>query len=100
MTAIDVLAVIIILLVPFNWGVAVFMWRLLRRNPDLTTLRSRAFTQVVLSVCASIGGVLALNHFLVVRLPQDLWTLALAALVTLPSLPGMYWLYEYLRGSF
>ncbi len=98
MTLIDALAVLILAAVPFNWAVAAFMARLLRRNPDLATLRSRTLTQVVLAVCATLGGLLALSHFFVVRLSPDAGTATLAALILLPSVPGIFWTWEYSRG--
>ena len=98
MTALDVLAVVIVLLVPFNVAVAGFLMWLTHRHPDLPTLRSRARMQVVLAIAAAIGGCFGLVHLDGVHLDADLFTVLLVLLLLLVSVPGINWTYSYLRG--
>ncbi len=86
-------------LVPFNAAVTVFLFRLLG-NHDIPTLRSRAYTQIVLLVESSIGAVFGASFLIGWRISPTEFTVLLALLVLLPSLPGAFWTYTYLRDGF
>ncbi len=96
----DALAIIVILLVPFNIGVTVFLFNLLRHHPSLTTLRSRTYTQFVLLLCSLIGGLFGIVRLIGIHLDPTAVTLLLVGLILLPSLPGAYWTYTYLHDDF
>jgi hypothetical protein len=95
-----ILAAAIIGLVPFNWGVAIFLGHLSDQHPELVTLHSRATNQIVLAICSSIGGVLASAYLRSFHLGPAFVTIALAALILLPSIPGIGWLRLYLSDGF
>ena len=98
MDPIDVLAVAIIAVIPFDLAVTVFLFHLLRDHADLTTLRSRAYTQLVLLVCSTIGALFAVLRLTGFHLSSTAMTLLLALLILLPSAPGIYWVWAY-RGN-
>lgn len=100
MNPLAILAALLVALVPFNWAVAVYLLGLSRINPDVTTLRSRAQTQVILAVCSTIGGFLGLAYLTNVAIGPIPFTVLLAALVLLPSVPGIWWTSTYLRDGF
>lgn len=97
MNAIDLLALAIVVLVPFNAGVTVFLARLSRAHPELVTLRSRAYTQFVLLLCSAIGGYFALGRLVGLHFEPVIVTVLLSALILLPSVPGIYWTWLYRR---
>lgn len=104
MNPLDVLAVVIVLLVPFNVGVSAYLLRLAYRHrddrPSVPTLRSRALSQVVLTVVATIGGYLGLARLDGVRLSSDAFTVLIGTALLLVSVPGAHWTVTYIRGGF
>ncbi len=86
-------------LVPFNVAVTVFLFRLLGSN-DIPTLRSRAYTQVVLLACSIIGAIFGASYLTGFRLGAPEFTVLLALLVLLPSVPGAWWTWTYVRDGF
>jgi len=96
----DFLAAVIVALVPVNVGITVFLFYLLGGNPDVTTLRSRAYTQAVLMVCSGIGGVFGIARFTGIHLDTTFVTVLLALLILLPSMPGIWWAYQYVTDGF
>jgi hypothetical protein len=97
MSLLDVLAVVVILLVPFNWATTALMATLVRRSPSLTTLRSRFVAQVACALAATVGGVLALSRLLGWHMPSAESTVLVVLLVLLPSVPSITWLRSYWR---
>jgi len=100
MSLLDILAAIIVALVPVNVAVTVFLFYLLGCNPDVTTLRSRAYTQGVLMVCSGIGVIFGIARFTGIHLDTTFITVLLALLILLPSVPGIYWAYQYVTDGF
>lgn len=100
MSGVDLLAAIIVALVPFNVAVTIYLFYLLGGHPDLVTLRIRAYTQFILTCCSAIGGIFAFAHFFGLRLEPAIVTVLLSTLILLPSAPGVYWVWLYVRDGF
>jgi hypothetical protein len=96
---IDALAVLVIALVPFNLAVAIYLSALNRRRPGIPTLESRAFTQIVLTACATVGGFFGLSVLLGLQVWPNVVTVLLAVLGIGISLPAANWTIVYLRGG-
>lgn len=100
MSPIDAIAVLVLLLVPVNLGVATFMVLLTHRHPELSTLRSRTFVQVVCAIGSTIGGLLAIFDLGRISEPPGVFVLLLTSMILLFSLPGLHWTYVFARDGF
>jgi hypothetical protein len=98
MSVLDVVAVVVILLVPFNWATTALMGSLLRRDPSLGTLRSRFVAQVACALAATFGGILAISRLFGWHMPSAESTVLIVLLVLLPSVPSVTWLRSYWSG--
>ncbi len=99
MSPLHVLAAVLVALVPFNVAVTMFLFRLLG-NHDLPTLRSRAYTQVILLTMSLIGATFGASFLTGFTLGAPEFTILLAVLVLLPSIPGAWWTLTYVRDGF
>ena len=93
-------AVVVLILVPFNWAVAIVLVRLNHGVPNLPTLRSRAFAQVVLAFGATISGFFGAIRLLHLTIWPDVTTALLAIALVVLSVPAVNWAFLYLSGSF
>ena len=100
MNPLDALAAILLLLVPFNWAVSVFLLVLNHRAPNLPTLKSRAFSQVILAVGATIAGFFGAIRLLNLTIWPNVTTVLLAVALLVLSLPAINWAVIYLSDGF
>lgn len=100
MNPLDLLAIAIVALVPYNVVIAGYLAWLSWHHPDLGTLRSRAWMQIVLTVVAAIGGYFGLVRLFGLHLTADWFTVLLATALLLVSVPGLSWALTYARGGF
>ncbi len=100
MSWLDVLAAVIVAQFPVNFAVTVYLARLSSRAPQLSTLRSRALLQEVLTGVSFIGALLGLAELFRWIVPADWFILALTVTYLGVSFPGLHWAYTYLRDGF
>lgn len=96
----DALSVLLVIIVPVAWTVAVILAWASRRNPEIVTLRERAMAQIVLASIVTVGGLLGLTRLRYVVLPGGGALVLLVVVFVAASLPGIWWLYLYLSGRF
>lgn len=97
----SVLLVLLVILPPIDWVVAILLltlWRMAR--PASVALRERAVAAAILSLIASIAGVLAWSEIANVDIDGQAAILGLAAALVLVSLPNLYWLGLLVTGRF
>lgn len=75
-----------------NWLAAALLYRAHRRAPEIVSLASRADDAIVLSLAATIGGVLGANRLLSLGLSSDVAVVLLALSLLLVSFPAIEWL--------
>lgn len=97
---IDALAVILLLLLPVDWVVAVLLVTISHQNPSILTLKERAFAAVVCAVVATIAAALAMARLGQLVLPNGMALVFLAIGFVLVSIPSLYWGALLLTGRF
>ena len=95
---VDALALLLILLVPFDWLVAGLLLYIARLHPSLLALRERAVASVVCAIAATIAGVLGWARLGVVTIPSGAGIYLITAVLILVSLPSLYWLFLLATG--
>ena len=88
---IDLLAVLLVALVPVNLAVAWKLHGLQRAHPGIRTLRERADTAKVLSVGASLAGFMGLVALQVIEVDRVTTITVLACLALVVSAPNLLW---------
>ncbi len=94
----DVIAVVLVALVPMNVIVAAYLARLSLTHSDLRTLRSRALMQIVLTGVSAIFGYFGLVDLIGLPLTQDEFTILLTLAGIAVSVPGLNWFLTYWTG--
>ena len=88
----DLLVVLLVVLPPIDWVVALILTNVSHRHPNILTLRERAIAAIVCAIVASIAGALAWARLgLWAITGEDALTLIAVSLV-LVSVPNVYWL--------
>ena len=96
----DFLVVLLVVLPPLDWAVALILTGVSRRHPEILTLRERAIAAVVCATAASIAGVLAWSRLGFWEISGRDALLLIAFALTLVSLPALYWLALLVTGHF
>jgi hypothetical protein len=96
----DLLSVLLIVPVVFQWAAAAILWAADRSRPGITALRERSQAQIVLAIVGTIVAILALNRLVPLQLSNQDALAILAAALLLISVPGLRWLYLYSRDRF
>lgn len=96
----DVLAVVLIVLPPVDWLVAMILGRLTMQHPEIVFLRDRAVTAVILAAAASAAGIIAWARLGLFELPDGAGLVILAFICIAVSLPALYWLALVVLGRF
>lgn len=96
---IDAGAYLLVGLMAFDWVAAVVLLIGDHAHPGVKALHERAQAQLVLALAASIFGILALNRIFILGLPGELLILGLVLGAVLVSVPGLLWLWRYLRND-
>lgn len=96
----DVLVILLLILPPFDIVVALRLFQLSRRNPDVVSLRERAVNAAALALAASAGSVLAWSRVGVFSLGQDMVLTLLSLALVVVSVPALYWLVLLVSGRF
>jgi hypothetical protein len=100
MDGVSLLALIIVIAPVVSWSsVAVLVWAV-RQHPGITALEERARTALICAVAGTVGGVLGIVYLTHSHLGADLLTLILAAIILLPTLPAVWFLWPYLQDGF
>lgn len=97
---VDAIAVVLLLLPPLDWAVALLLVNISRSYPSVVTLRERALAAVVCAVVATSAGILAWVRLGALTLPSGSIILILAFALVLSSVPSLYWGYMLVSGRF
>lgn len=100
MNPVDLLAIVVLVLVPLNWAVAAQLIRLNHRAVNAPTLRSRMLMQVVLAVGATVAGFFGAIRLLHLTIWPQVTTVLLAFVLIVLSIPAINWAATYLTGGF
>lgn len=100
MKPLDVLAAVLILSLPLNAAATAILLYLAARHPTASTLRERATIQLILFCCVGIGAIAGAAELLRITFLPGVGTLMLAAVLVLVTLPGLGWLWVYVRNGF
>ena len=96
----DALVVLLVILPPIDWLVAVLIGHASRRHPHVLVLRERAVAAVVAAVVATIAGALAWARLGFLSVNGDDALAMLAFGLVLASVPSLYWLLLLITGRF
>ena len=95
---VDALAVLLILLIPFNWFVALLLAYISRKYPHILSLKERAVAAVICAIVATLAGVLAWSRLGVIDVSGSLALVLIATGLILVSVPQLYWLFLLVTG--
>lgn len=100
----DVLAALVIVLVPFSWLSAVILWRAARRPPRIGALTERAAIAVAIAVMVTAGGLITLNRssehaFFGVDAARVIFSLAIIVVGAVPVAWTALWFFGRLGES-
>jgi hypothetical protein len=96
----DALVVLLVILPPIDWLVAIIIGHASRRHPHILVLRERAIAAVVAAIVASIAGLLAWSRLGFFDVTGDTALTMLAFGLVLASVPSLYWLSLLITGRF
>lgn len=96
----DALAALLLVLPLFDWTVAAILVWLAVHNPQILTLRERAFAAVMLAFVATVAAVLAFVRFGVFELSNGAALTLIALALVAVSVPAMVWLFLLVTGRF
>lgn len=99
MRALDVVAILLLILLVVDWASTMTMLRLRNAAPRNTALASRTFSAFVLSMVATLAAILAVAELLREQVPPVMSTVIIAGSFLLVSVPQVHWLWLYLRGN-
>jgi hypothetical protein len=97
---VDVLAVVLLVLPPIDWLVAVRLVTISREHPDILTLRERSWAAVICAIVATTAGVLAWARLGIIQLPSGSAVILIALGLVLASVPSLYWGWLLVTGRF
>ena len=96
----DLVAVLLVILVPVNLAVAWKLRSLQRAHPDIRSLRERADSAKASALAAALAGFLGLVALRIIPADRTTMVVALAALAFLVSAPNLIWGVLLLTGRF
>jgi len=97
--ALDPVAVLVLLLVVFDWSATAAMWRLRSAAPQNTALASRTLTSFLLSVAATLAAGLAVAELARASVAPQAMSAIVAVVFVLMSIPQVHWLWLYWKGN-
>lgn len=96
----EVLTIVAVLSPLVSWLAYVLLRRRSSANPGIRALEERQRLQLLLAFVTTLVCIFAAARVTGTKLPADLVTLLLLAVLLLPGLPGLMWLLQYFRDGF
>lgn len=96
----DAIAVLLLLLPPIDWAVALLLVNVSHSHPNVVTLRERALAAVICAVAATAAGLLAWVRLGAFALPTGGALALIAFVLILSSVPSLYWGWLLVSGRF
>ena len=93
------MAVLLILLVPFDWFVALLLLYVSKQYPSILSLRERAVAALICAIVATLAGILGWARLGVFDIPNGLALGFIAIGLILVSIPALYWSFLLVRGK-
>jgi uncharacterized membrane protein len=92
---------VVVIALPLNWIVTAMLWRLSFANPGYKVLRERAIVSLGLSLIVTVfAGIFVNNDFVVPPLDAEATKLITrVAILAFSTVPALYWLRLYWRGT-
>lgn len=95
---VDALAVLLIVLIPFNWFVAIVLMYTSHQYPQILSLKERSYAAVICAIVATIAGALAWARLGVLDISGSAALAMIALGLILVSVPQLYWLWLLVTG--
>lgn len=94
----DLLAALVVILVPFSWLSALVLWRAARQPPRINVLTERAGIAIAIAIMVTSGGLITINRnaehaFFGVDAARVLFSLSLIVIGAFPVAWTVLWFF-------